>query len=136
MKNLLLLITMLLTLPAFSQIEDEYETQGWIDSEIYTTAFTQMLRLDSLVSDEVLVTLIKPNGERNKYLTKQSLRTYLLKNYWSPKEKVFKFASESNRGYVLVFSQFGKDLDIAIRYWTIFIDQTTNKISVIEIKEN
>ena len=138
MKQLLIVVAMLLTLPAFSQIEEEYESQtfGWVDSEIYTKALSQMIRLDSLIADEVLVTYLKPSGERNKYLTKQSLRTYLIKNFYSPKEKVFKFLSEANHGYVLVYGQFGKDPDVAVRFWTIFIEQTTGKIVVIEIEEN
>ena len=138
MKYKLLIIALLFTLTSYSQIDAEYETQtyGWIDSEIYTKALSQMIRLDSLIADEVLVTYLKPSGEKNKYLIKQALRTYLIKHYYSVKEKRFHFLSEANYGHVLVYGQYGKDPDIAIRFWTLFIDQTTGKINVIEIEEN
>ena len=138
MKILLLIITTLFTLTSYCQIDAEYETQTfeYVNAEPYLKALNQMIRLDTLVSDEVLITYLKPSGEKNKYLTKQALRTYLIKHYYSAKEKRFHFLSDANYGYVLVFGQYGKDPDIAIRFWTLFIDQTTGKISVIEIEEN
>lgn len=138
MKILLLIITTLFTLTSYCQIDAEYETQTfeYVNAEPYLKALNQMIRLDTLVSDEVLVTYLKPSGEKNKYLTRQALRTYLIKHYYSAKEKRFHFLSDDNYGYILVFGQYGKDPDIAIRFWTLFIDQTTGKISVIEIEEN
>ena len=138
MKILLLIITTLFTLTSYCQIDAEYETETfeYVNAEPYLKALNQMIRLDSLVSDEVLVTYLKPSGEKNKYLTRQALRSYLLKHYYSTKEKRFHFLSDANYGYILVFGQYGKDPDIAIRFWTLFIDQTTGKISVIEIEEN
>ena len=138
MKYKLLIIALLFTLTSYCQIDAEYETETfeYVNAEPYLKALNQMIRLDTLVSDEVLVTLIKSNSEKNKYFTRQALRTYLLKHYYSAKEKRFHFLSDANYGYILVFGQYGKDPDIAIRFWTLFIDQTTGKISVIEIEEN
>lgn len=126
---------------AMAQSNDESEYQmiqtfASVDQTIYVKAMNTMLRLDTLCSDEVLVTYIKNNKERNKYVLRSQLRTYLTKNFWSEKEKKFKFSAETNNGYVLVIAQYGKDPDLAIRFWTFFIDQTTGKIVVIEIEEN
>lgn len=126
---------------AMAQSNDETEYQmiqtfASVNEATYVKAMNTMLRLDTLCSDEVLVTYIKNNKERNKYVSRAQIRTYLTKNFWSEKEKKFKFSAETNNGYVLVIGQYGKDPDLAIRFWTIFIDQTTGKIVVIEIEEN
>lgn len=118
--------------------DEKYEmTQKFasVDEVIYLKALNNTFKFDTLCADDILITHFKGRKIKNKYVTYSEIRTYLTKRFWSEKEKKFKFSAETNNGYVLVFGQYGKDPDIPIRYWTLFMD-ITGKIVVIEIEEN
>ena len=143
MKKLLLIISLFMVVTVNAQtpeiVESNYESYAPIEPinpVIYLSAMNRMFRLDTLCSNEILVTHIKGNKIKNKYLTYSEIRTYLTKKYYKTGEKKFKLSTETNNGYVLVFGQFSKDPDIPIRYFTIFVDETTKRINVIEIQEN
>jgi hypothetical protein len=125
---------------AQAQNEDEqYEmtrTYASINTSLYVKAMNLMFRLDTLSADDVLVTRIDGNKTKNKYVTRSEIRTYLCKQYLKSDQKRFKLTAETNNGYVLVIGQYGKDPDVAIRFFTLFIDQLSGKINVIEIEEN
>ncbi len=112
------------------------KTFAAIDPNIYVKAFNRMFKFDTLCADDILITRINGNKTKNKYVTYSQIRTYLTKQYLKPDQKKFKLNAETNNGYVLVIGQYGKDPDIAIRFFTVFIDQVTTKINVIEIEEN
>ncbi len=141
-KNYLktMIVVLVLATNVNAQINDtEYEmtkTYAIIDPTMYVKAMNRMFKFDTLCLDDILITHINGNKVKNKYVTYSEIRTYLTKRYYKPDEKTFKFSSETNNGYVIVIGQYGKDPDIAIRYYTIFLEQTTGKITVIEIEEN
>jgi len=144
MKRFKLIIVALLlattSVNAQAQNEDEqYEmtrTYASINTSLYVKAMNLMFRLDTLSADDVLITRIDGNKTKNKYVTRSEIRTYLCKQYYKPDQKRFKLTAETNNGYVLVIGQYGKDADIPLRFFTLFIDQLSGKINVIEIEEN
>ena len=116
--------------------DEKYEmTQKFasVDEVIYLKALNRTFKFDTLCADDILITHINGKKIKNKYITYSEIRTYLTKSY--PEQKTFKLKSEANNGYVLVIGQYGKNKDIPIRYWTLFMD-ITGKIVVIEIEEN
>ena len=140
MKNYLkLIIALLITVTSVNaQTEDSeiIKTYAPVDATPYVEAMNQLFRLDTMCLSEILVTHINGNKVKNKYVSCPEIRTFLIKNYLKPDQKKFKFTAETNNGYVLVISQFGKDPDVAIRFYTLFIDYVTRKINIIEIEEN
>jgi hypothetical protein len=136
------LIALFAFLPAsFSQYNDDIDETMLvkvkpISSEIYVSAMNSLFRLDTLCLDDVLVTHISGNKIKNKYVLRTEIRTYLCKSYLTSNQKQFKLSAETNNGYVLVIGQYGKDADIAVRFFTLYIDVLTGKINVIEIEEN
>lgn len=106
-----------------------------IDEKDYVNAM-KGFRLDTLCSDEVLVTHLKSRGSKNRYVNKEDVRSYLLDIYGNKSERVFKLSVVTNNGYVIVVGQYGKDPDIPVRYFTLFLDPITAKINVIEVSEN
>ena len=141
-KNYLktMIVALVLATNVSAQTNDtEYEmtkTYAIIDPTMYVKAMNRMFKFDTLCLDDILITHINGNKVKNKYVTYSEIRTYLIKRYYKPDEKTFKFSSETNNGYVIVIGQYGKDPDITVRYYTIFLEQTTGKITVIEIEEN
>jgi len=113
--------------------DDEDKIYTSIDAVAYVKAMNNTFKFDTLCADDILITHFKGKKIKNKYVTYSEIRTYLTKRY--PEQKTFKLKSESNNGYVLVFGQYGRNKDIPIRYWTLFMD-ITGKIVVIEIEEN
>lgn len=110
-------------------------TYSPVNIELYLKHFKSPTNnLNLLCSDEVLITIVDKN--KNKYLPKSEVSSFLHKRYFNNTDKTFKISSETNNGYVLVIGQYGSDRDIPIRYYTIFTDQTTGKINVIEVEEN
>jgi hypothetical protein len=140
MKNYLKLIAVILiTSTSVNAQTDDYEmtkTYASVDPTPYVKAMNQMFRLDTMCSSEILITHINGNKTKNKYVSCPEIRTYLTKHYFKPDQRKFKLNAETNNGYVLVIGQFGKDPDIAIRFFTIFIEPLSGKINVIEIEEN
>ena len=141
-KNYLktMIVALVLATNVSAQNNDtEYEmtrTFAAVDPTIYVKSMNRMFKFDTLCADDILITHINGNKTKNKYVTYSEIRTYLTKRYYKPDEKTFKFSSETNNGYIIVIGQYGKDPDIAIRYYTIFLEQITGKITVIEIEEN
>jgi hypothetical protein len=139
--KMIMVAMMLATTVANAQYEEDasYSTTrtfNAVDAKLYVKAMNTIFRLDTLCTDDILITHINGNKVKNKYVTYSEIRTYLTKHYYKPDAKTFKLTAETNNGYVLVIGQYGKDPDIAIRFYTLFIDQLTNKINVIEIEEN
>lgn len=140
--KLLIVAFLLATNISNAQIQNEDEqyemtkTYAPVDPTPYVKAMNQMFRLDTMCLSEILITHINGNKTKNKYVSCPEVRTYLVKHYFKPDQRKFKFTAETNNGYVLVISQFGKDPDIAIRFFTLFIDQLSGKINIIEIEEN
>lgn len=115
---------------------DTIETHANINPTTYIKAINHMFKFDTLCSDVVLVTRIGDHRVKNRYIYCSKVRLYLIKHYYKHNEQIFKLNTEVNNGYIFVISQYRNDLDIPIRYFTFFIDQTTKKITVIEIEEN
>lgn len=136
----MIMIAMILATNVSAQNNDtEYEmtrTFAAVDPTIYVKSMNRMFKFDTLCADDILITHINGNKTKNKYVTYSEIRTYLTKRYYKPEEKTFKLTAETNNGYVLVIGQYGKDPDVAIRFYTLFIEQTSTKINVIEIEEN
>jgi hypothetical protein len=61
--------------------------------------------------------------------------SHALYKWYHNKDYHFKLGSTSNSGYVIVIIQLNKDETI-IRYFTLFIDEYSQKIKVIEVEEN
>ena len=120
-----MIVALVLATNVSAQTNDtEYEaikTYAAIDPTMYVKAMNRMFKFDTLCLDNILITHINGNKVKNKYVTYSEIRTYLTKRYYKPEEKIFKLHSETNNGYVLVIGQYGKDPDIAIRYYTIWI---------------
>lgn len=113
--------------------DDEDSIHTSVDAVAYVNAMNNTFKFDTLCADDILITHINGKKLKNKYVTSSEIRTYLNKRY--PEQKTFKLKSESNNGYVLMIGQYGRNKDIPIRYWTLFMD-ITGKIVVIEIEEN
>lgn len=140
-KLLLLLVTLLANITvSYSQYDEEKDSaiqkHRSIETSVYVKAMNSMFKFDTLCLDDILITHINGNKVKNKYVTYSEIRTYLCKRYYKPGEKIFKQTAETNNGYVIVICQYGKDPDVAIRFFTLFIDVITQKINVIEIEEN
>jgi hypothetical protein len=142
MKNFKLIIVALLLATTNVRVNaqiDDYEmvkTYAPVDPTPYVKAMNQMFRLDTMCSSEILITHISGNKTKNKYVSSPEIRTYLTKHYFKTDQRKFKLNAETNNGYVLVIGQYGKDPDIAIRFFTLFIEPISGKINVIEIEEN
>lgn len=136
----MIVVAMILATNVSAQNNDtEYEmtrTFAAVDPTIYVKSMNRMFKFDTLCVDDILITHINGNKTKNKYVTYSEIRTYLTKRYYKPEEKTFKLTAETNNGYVLVIGQYGKDPDVAIRFYTLFIEQISGKINIIEIEEN
>jgi len=139
-KNYLKLIAaILITATSVNAQTDDYEmskTYSPVDPSLYITSMNRVFKFDTLCADDILITYINGNKIKNKYVTYSEIRTYLTKHYFKPDQRKFKLNAETNNGYVLVIGQYGKDPDIAIRFFTLFIEPISGKINVIEIEKN
>lgn len=142
MKHFKLIIVALLLATTSVRVNaqtNDYEmarTFQSIDPSLYIKSMNRVFKFDTLCADDILITHTNGNKTKNKYVTYSEIRTYLTKHYFKPDQKTFKLSAETNNGYVLVIGQFGKDPDVAIRFYTLFIDYVTRKINIIEIEEN
>jgi hypothetical protein len=131
MKKLITLLFTLFTLSVFAQKEEINYSE--INPEPYLTAFNYY-RLHNVSDNEVLFVKVREDDIK-EYSYKKWEISHALYKWYHNKDYHFKLGSTSNSGYVIVIIQLNKDETI-IRYFTLFIDEYSQKIKVIEVEEN
>jgi hypothetical protein len=108
-----------------------------IKSDTYVAAINDCFQLNTLCFDNVLVTRIHNSKIKNKYISSYKINMYLCRLYPTHTAYLYKTIIEKNNGYAIVIGQFTNNTnDIPIRYITLFINESTGKIVVIEIEQN
>jgi len=138
MKHLILSFILALSFQGqiFAQTLHLEEIQQYesLESDLYIKAFSSA-KLKPLCSENVLLIIVKGNGEVSKYLDSTEVDNYFCKRYNITKYQI-KLSAETNNGYVIVIGQYQHQEEIAIRYFTLEIDPTNRKITSITIHEN
>ena len=107
--------------------------QAKIDPLIYVEALSNF-DLERLSADSVLFTQV---GKRNDSydLSKKEISKFIKLRYRDSRCR-FEWQSSTNSGRAIIISQYTKNSGIPIRFFTLFLSYTDNKIVVIEVEEN
>lgn len=104
-----------------------------IDSKAYVDALNNFY-IQDLCADTVLLTSIGKRSDSYD-LDKKDVSKFIKKRYYD-KQSRFEWDSSSNIGRVITISQYSKNPDVPVRFFTLFLSYINDRIVVIEVEEN